>query len=138
MYSKPNLGLDEARKAVDAILDAAMKEPARPIAVAAFDDDGKLVVFARMDGARPLPQMLAQKKAYTAAVMRTDTAAFAERMSQQGRSVSDLGDPNLTAVQGGLPVQASDGTPLGGIGVSGLRADEDEALSRVGIQAMGL
>ena len=59
-------------------------------------------------------------------------------MKQQGRSVSDLGDPNLTAVQGGLPVQAADGTPLGGIGVSGLRADEDEALSSVGIQAMGL
>ena len=138
MHSKKNLGLDETRKALDAILDKAMKEPNRPIAVAAFDDDGKLVAFVRMDGARPLPQMLAQKKAYTAAVMRTDTAAFAERMKQQGRSVSDLGDPNLTAVQGGLPVQAADGTPLGGIGVSGLRADEDEALSSVGIQAMGL
>ena len=138
MYTKNTLGLTEAKAAVDAVLAEAMKDLDRPIAVAAMDDDGRLVAFARMDGCRPLPQQLATKKAYTAAVMRSDTAAFAERMAQQGRSIADLGDPNLTAVQGGVPVQTTDGTFLGGIGVSGLRADEDEALSRIGIQAMGL
>ena len=38
----------------------------------------------------------------------------------------------------GIYISPSDEVFLGGIGVSGLRADEDEALARIGVQAMGL
>ena len=139
MYDEAVLGLTEARKAIQAMLDEAMKEPDRPVAMAVVDGHGRLVEFARMDRCRLLPQQLAYKKAYTAAIMRSDTAAVAERFKSSGRSVSDFGDPNMVAVQGGVAVQRpGDEVFLGGIGVSGLRAEEDEAMARIGVQAMGL
>ena len=139
MFDEAVLGLDEARKAVQTILEEAGKEPDRPIAVAVVDGYGRLVEFARMDRCRLIPQQLAFKKAYTAAVMRSDTLALAERFKSQGRSISDIGDPNMVAVQGGVAIQRlSDEAFLGGVGVSGLRADEDEALAQAGIKAMGL
>jgi uncharacterized protein GlcG (DUF336 family) len=139
VYDEVVLGLTEARKAVQAMLNVAMKEPNRPVAIAVVDGYGRMVEFARMDQCRLLPQQLAYKKAYTAAIMRGDTAAVAERFKSMGRSVSEMGDPNLAAVQGGVVIQRpGDAVFLGAIGVSGLSAEEDEAMARVGVQAMGL
>ena len=139
MYEEVVIGLAEARKAIQAMLEEAMKQPDRPVAMAVVDSQGRLVSYARMDRCRLLPQQLAFKKAYTAAIMRSDTAAVAERFKGMGRSVSEFGDPNMVGVQGGVVIQrASDSASLGGVGVSGLRSDEDEALARLGIKAMGL
>ena len=139
MYDEAIIGLADARKAIQAMLDEAMKEPDRPLALAVVDVNGRLVAFARMDRCRLLPQSLAFKKAYTAAVMRSDTVDVAERFKSAGRSVSDFGDTNMAAVQGGVVIQRpSDNAFLGGIGVSGLAAQEDEDLARKGIAAMGL
>ena len=139
MYEESVLGIDEAMKAMQAMLEQALKEPERPIAIAIVDGAGKLVQYARMDRCRALPQQIAFKKAYTAAVMRSDTAALAERFQSMGRNISDFGDPNMLALQGGVLIQRpGDEACLGAIGVSGLSAQEDEDLARVGVQAMGL
>ena len=139
MFEESVVGLDEALKAMQAILDQAMKEPERPIAVAIVDANGKLVQYARMDRCRALPQQIAFKKAYTAAIMRSDTAALAERFQSMGRNISDFGDPNMLALQGGVQVlRPGDGACLGAIGVSGLSAQEDEDLAKLGIEAIGL
>ena len=53
-----------------------------------------------------------------------------------GRSTADLGDPDLIGVQGGVAILSADGAALGGIGVSGLAADEDEAIARIGLRAI--
>ncbi len=138
MYEKTVLGLAEALAALQAMLAAAMKEPDRPVAMAVTDDDGNLMIYARMDRCRLLVQEVAQKKAYTAAFMRSDTGALATRMKEQGRTAADFGNPRMIFVQGGVVIQRADGMVLGGIGVSGLRADEDEAIARIGLQAMKL
>ena len=136
MYDEAVLGLEEARKALQAMLDEAMKESARPVAMAVVDGNGRLVAFARMDRCRLIPQQLAYKKAYTTAIMRSDTGALAERFKSTGRSVSDFGDPSMIALQGGVVIQrSSDEAFLGGIGVSGLSAEEDEAMARIGYKA---
>ncbi len=90
-----------------------------------------------MDRVNPMPHALALKKAYTAARMRSDTLAIGERMRSQGRSIADMGDPNLVMVQGGVVITSESG-PLGGIGVSGRRAEEDEEIARIGLAAMQL
>ena len=139
MYDEAVIGLTEAREAMQAMLDGAMKEPDRPVAIAVVDGYGRLVEFARMDRCRLIPQQLAYKKAYTAAIMRSDTGALAERFKSTGRNVSDFGDPNMIALQGGVVIQRSgDEAFLGAIGVSGLSAEQDEAMARIGVQAMGL
>jgi uncharacterized protein GlcG (DUF336 family) len=139
VFEESVIGLDEALKAMLAMLEQAMKEPERPIAIAIVDANGKLVQYARMDRCRALPQQIAFKKAYTAAVMRSDTAALAERFQSMGRNISDFGDPNMLALQGGvLVLRPGDEACLGAVGVSGLSAQEDEDLARLGVQAMGL
>jgi glc operon protein GlcG len=135
-YQKAVLSLDDARRAMDRMLQEALKEPHRPVAIAICDDQGELVAFARMDKCAPLPQTIARKKAYTAARTRSDTNAFAERLKSLGRSAVEFGDPNLIAVQGGVAITAADGAALGGIGVSGLAAEEDEAIAKVGLRTI--
>jgi glc operon protein GlcG len=136
-YQKAVLSLDDARRAMDLMLQEAYKEPNRPVAIAIVDDQGELISFARMDKCAPQPPMIARKKAYTAARTRSDTLAYAERLKSQGRSVTEFGDPNLIALQGGVAIiHPADQTPLGGIGVSGLAAPEDEAIARIGLKAI--
>ena len=132
-YQRMVLSLNEAQKAMDSMLKEASKAPDRPVAIAICDDQGELVTFARMDKCAPLPLTIARKKAFTAARTRSDTKAFADRLKGLGRSVSDLGESDLLPVQGGVAIIAKDGNPLGGIGVSGLAAEEDEAIARIGL-----
>lgn len=135
-YQKPVLSLDDARRAMERMLQDSLQTPSRPVAIAICDDQGELVSFARMDKCAPLPLTVARKKAYTAARTRTDTKAFADRLKSMGRSAIEFGDPNLLAVQGGVAIVAADGTTLGGIGVSGLAAEEDEAIAKAGLSAI--
>ena len=132
-YQKPVLSLEDARTAMTRMLEEAGKAPNRPVAIAICDDQGELVAFARMDKCAPLPLTIARKKAYTAARTRSDSKAFGDRLKGMGRSAVEFGDPNLIGVQGGVTIAAADGSPLGGIGVSGLAAEEDEAIARIGL-----
>src|SRR5262245_59114919 len=139
MYQKPMLSFNDAMAALQAMVADAAAEPERPVAIAIVDDLGELICYARMDRTNPMPAILARKKAYTAARTRSDTLAYGERLKAGGRSVAESGDPDLTAVQGGITIlNPGDNAPLGGIGVSGRRADEDEAIARVGLAAMRL
>ena len=139
MFEKPVLSLDQVQKAMTAMLNQATQEPDRPVAIAIVDDVGNLLNYARMDRCRVIPQRLAIRKAYTAALSGQDTLAYGERLKSQGRTVAEMGDPNLAAMQGGVVIQhPGTGFILGGIGVSGLTAQEDEDLARIGIQALGL
>ena len=56
--------------------------------------------------------------------------------TSQRRSAAEFGDPNLLALQGGVVIPGPEGTALGGIGVSGLTAEEDEQIAKVGLQAI--
>jgi len=138
MYDKPMLGLNDAMAALQAMLAEANKEPQRPVAMAVVDDHGDMICFARMDRTAPNPVSLAYRKAYTAARARSDTPAFRERLASGGISVRDLGDPNLVPVQGGIVIARADGTVLGGIGVSGRTAQQDEEIAKIGLAAMKL
>ena len=136
MHQKFELDLTEAQTIVATVLEKAGETPERPIAVAVTDRDGGLVAFSRMDNCAPLPRRLAVAKAYTAGVMGNNTGKIAERMKTNNMKSADLGDPNLVFVQGGVVIKADDGTILGGIGVSGLAAQEDEDLANLGLAAL--
>ena len=136
-FQKPVLSLEEARRAMDRMLqEVQQKFQNRPVAIAIVDDQGELVSFARQDRCAPQPPIVARKKAYTAARTRTDTKAYADRLKSQGRSVTEFGDPNLLAAQGGVVITGPENAVLGGIGVSGLSAEEDEQIAKVGLQAI--
>jgi uncharacterized protein GlcG (DUF336 family) len=139
MYNKPMLSLEQTQKAMQAMLNKATQEPHRPVAIAIVDDSGNLLSYARMDNCRTNPQTFAVRKAYTSALSGQDSAVYAERLKSQGRSVTEMGNPNLVAAQGAVVVlHPETKAVLGGIGVSGLSSQEDEDLARLGMQAMGL
>ena len=139
LYQKSALSLAQTRRAMDAMLDQAMAEPGRPLAIAIVDDAGRLLNYARMDNCRALPQRMAVSKAYTSAMSGQDSDAYARRLKGEGRNIADFGDPQLVAVQGAVVVRdpATD-LVLGAIGVSGLTAQEDEELARAGLTALEL
>ena len=140
MQQRETIGLEEAQRAVDAIVAEQAGDPqGRGVSVAVVDDHGDLVAFARMSAARVTTGEIAVKKAFTSARSRTNSGAYVERMKEMGLNVADLGDPRLAAFQGGVCIMKP-GTEecVGGIGVSGLSAEDDELLADKGVQAMGL
>ncbi len=101
MYDKPMLGLDQVQKAMNIMLAKANEEPDRPLAIAIVDDAGDLIGYARMDRTRKIPQRMAIRKAYTCALSGQDSKDYAAGLKEQGRTVAEMGDPMLAAVQGG-------------------------------------
>jgi uncharacterized protein GlcG (DUF336 family) len=80
----------------------------------------------------------ARSKAYSAARLGRDTVEFRDSVVKaEARTLDDWGDPMLTTLQGGLAVRAG-GVVVGGIAMSGNTTMRDEALARVGLEAMGL
>ena len=141
MYSKPMLGVDQCQAAINAMIEEFKKDPTRPpIAMAIVDDTGNLLSYARTDRCAISPARNAIKKAYTSAIRRLDSGAYAEQLKQFGASSADMGDPMLIPLQGALVVvNPSDGAILGAIGVGGLPSGPaDEHIARVGLEAMNL
>ena len=99
------------------------------VAVAVFDESGKLLALAHMDGAASAVGDFAQWKGRSAATVHVASATTAE----WGR-----GPPGLATWEGGLPIFSAAGVALGGVGVSGAESAEDVACGRAGIAAAGL
>src|ERR671923_153047 len=118
MPDRSSLSFAQVQSAMKAMIDKAMQTPEEPVAMAIVDDTGNLVAYIKMDNLRLFSRRHALRKAYTAAIVGMDTGAHAQRLHSQGRSISELGDPNLTHGQGGVVIM-KDGIILGGIGVGG-------------------
>jgi glc operon protein GlcG len=136
MPDRPALRFAQIQAAMQAMMARAMQTPEAPVAMAIVDATGNLLAYATLDNLRLYSRRHALRKAYTAAVMGMDTGAHAQRLHSQGRSISELGDPQLTFGQGGLVI-VQEGVILGGIGVGGYPSgQQDEDLARVGLDAM--
>lgn len=142
MYTKENLGLQEAWAALEAILDEASKDTARPVSVAIVDDHGETICSARMDGVTPLYSYMALKKARSAVLTSSDTRQWREFLAKRDYTPNDF-CPEATPVAGGVvivrpgeKVVVFGGGALGAIGVGGRTGDEDEELSRVGLAVL--
>ena len=132
------LSLAQVQAAMKAMMDKAIRTPGKPVAIAIVDGSGNLEAHANMDNLRLFSRRHALRKGYTSAVLGLDSGANAERMHSQGRSTSELGDPNFTYSQGGLVI-LKDGEILGEISLGGYPSGkDDEDLSRVGLEAMDL
>ena len=132
------LTMKQVQSAMNAMMDKAMRTPNEPVAMAIVDAAGNLEAYAKMDNLRIFSRRHALRKAYTSAVLGIDSGANAARLHSQGRSISEMGDPQMTHGQGGLVIM-KDGVILGGIGVGGYPSGQaDEDLSRVGLEAMVL
>jgi glc operon protein GlcG len=135
VFHQDRLGLAEAERARDAIL-AALTVTDSPVALAIADEHGVPILLLRQDGAPARMLSRARAKAYTAATLGLDTVVFRdEHVKARHRTLNDWGDPMITTLQGGLAVKI-EGKVVGGIAMSGNTTVRDEALARIGLDAM--
>lgn len=129
MQQKFIIGLKE----INAILDAAQQEAQQNgwnITVSVVDDSGELVGLRRLDGAAPMTAMISAQKARTAAFSHKETQFF-EEMINNGRTAF-LSAPLEGLLEGGVPI-IIEGKVIGGVGVSGVKADQDAQVARASI-----
>jgi glc operon protein GlcG len=137
VFQQHRLGLVEAERARDAIL-AAVTATDSPVALAIADEHGVPILLLRQDGAPARMLSRARSKAYTAANLGLDTVLFRDdHVKAKQRTLDDWGDPMITTLQGGLAIKAN-GKVVGGIAMSGNTTIRDEALAKIGLDAMGL
>ncbi|HRM48068.1 MAG TPA: heme-binding protein [Alicycliphilus sp.] len=108
------------------------------ISAAVTDASGVLAAFLRMPGAFLHSVDIAVDKAYTAAGFGFATSQWAGIL--QGDEALRLGmpvRPRNVVFGGGLPMREG-GVLIGGIGVSGGSAEQDEICARAALVALGL
>lgn len=131
MKNRPMLTLEDCRK-ITAAAEAEARKNNWNVCIAILDDGGHLLHLARMDGASPANARIAIEKGRTAAETRRSTAVWQERIAKRPEL---LNMPQVTPVQGGLPIMA-DGVCVGAVGISGVQSHEDEQIAAAGIKAI--
>lgn len=130
---KKVLTLDAAKVAL-AAAEARAREGAWRVVIAIVDDGGHLIAAQRLDGTQSSSVATATGKAKAAVGFKRPTAIL-EDMVNKGR-MSFLSAPDgPVLLQGGLPIEV-EGQVIGGIGVSGVKASDDEIIARAGVDAL--
>lgn len=126
--ARPMLTYTSAAKIRDTCV-AWASERKLAVAIAVFDEGGKLLTFAIMDGAASAVGDIAKWKGRSAATIHVASADTAKW---------GAGPPDLATWEGGVPIFTADGVALGGVGASGASGAEDAACGSAGVAAAGL
>ncbi len=137
---KPVLTLEMAKAMADACEAAQAEAGWRPLNIAIYDDGANLKLFRRQENAFLGSIQVSRLKANTSASFPFPSRLIAElaygKDGEPGPLPGVAEVPGLAAFAGGLPIMTKDGQHIGGIGVSGASADEDEACAQAGIDAI--
>jgi uncharacterized protein GlcG (DUF336 family) len=101
------------------------------------DAGGHLIAFGRMDGAEIAGPVLAVDKAYTAVANRIATSELATLAAPGGElfGLHANGGGRFVIFGGGLPI-AIEGVIVGGVGVSGASAHDDELCALAALRCL--
>jgi len=124
-----SINLEQAKKAIAAGQAEARKNN-WPVAIAVVDNS-MLVAYERMDNTQTGSVQVAIDKAVSAAMFRRSTKAFQDVVAGGGAGLRILGLRGASPVEGGLTLMI-DGKVVGGIGVSGVNADQDGMVAKAG------
>ena len=130
MYNIQKISSEEALLLIQYVV--AQTGENKPVAISICGPEGELIGFLRMDGTSPAASRIAQNKAYTAAVDRTDTMKMGARM-RGSDNPAFWGDERITGFGGGIPV-VQNGVVVGGVGISGLPEADDERLAKEAVK----
>lgn len=112
------------------VIDAAEAEARKNkwnVTIVVTDAAGVPVVLRRLSGASPRSYEIATRKAATVVATKLATSAYGEQL--KAGSVKEV--PNGITFAGGVPIMR--GTEfIGAVGTSGVRANEDEQISKAG------
>jgi uncharacterized protein GlcG (DUF336 family) len=124
----------EAARLVAAAAEATASANGWKVVIAVVDDGGHALYLQRLDGTQSSSVETALGKAKAAVGFKRPTRVL-EEMVNNGRYsfLSAPGQPVL--LQGGLPIEI-DGQLVGAVGVSGVKASDDEIIAKSGIDAL--
>ena len=130
----PSINLEQAKKAIAAGQVEARKN-GWPVAIAILDPAGMLVAYEKMDDTQSGSVQVAIDKGATAAMYRRSTKAIQDGVAGGGAGLRLLKLGNASPIEGGLPIFVG-GKIIGGIGVSGVNADQDGMVAKAGADAL--
>jgi uncharacterized protein GlcG (DUF336 family) len=126
--------LTSAKEIADCVEDESRKQNV-PVAVSVIDIHGNVVLTHRMTGAPAFSLELAERKAYTSALIGMRTADLAP-LVQPGAELYPLlavSGGRYSAMGGGVPV-TNEGQVIAGVGVSGGSTEQDIAIVEAAIR----
>jgi glc operon protein GlcG len=129
-----NINLEQARKALAAGQAEARKNN-WPVAIAILDTAGNLVAYEKMDNTQTASVQVAIDKGKSAAIYRRPTKVFEDIVAKGGAGLRVMNLRDASVVEGGVPIVV-EGKVIGGIGVSGVNADQDGVVARAGADAL--
>ena len=129
-----NINLEQAKKALAAGQAEARKNN-WPVAIAILDTAGNLVAYEKMDNTQTASIQVAIDKGKSAAIYRRPTKVFEDIVAKGGAGLRVMNLRDASVVEGGLPIVV-DGKVIGGIGVSGVNADQDGVVAKTGADAL--
>ena len=125
----------DAALALNAAARRAAHDLGIAVTIAVTDAAGHLVAFERDDDAPFLTVDVAIDKAWTAASFGLPTHTWNTLLAND--AIAQLAHrPRLVAVGGGLPVVV-DGQVVGGIGISGGNAAQDQQAAQAALESLG-
>ena len=130
---KKTLSLEAARVALAAAEAEALRNNWK-VVIAVVDDGGHTVLLARMDGAQWSSIETAVEKARAAVAWKRPSRLLEEAVNN-GRTAFLSITQGMAVLQGGVPIEV-DGDIVGAVGVSGVRAADDEVIALAGINAL--
>jgi uncharacterized protein GlcG (DUF336 family) len=133
LMDKKALTLEVAKKVAAAAAEEAIKNK-WTVVIAIVDDGGSLVYLERLDDTQIGSIEVAIQKARTAVNFKRPTKALEDAVISGGRTVV-LSLPGALPIEGGLPLVV-DGKVIGGIGVSGVTAQQDGQIAKAGVDAL--
>ena len=130
---RKTLTLEAARLAMGAC-EAEAKRGGWRVVIAVVDDGGHPILVQRLDGAQISSIDTAVAKSRAAVAWKRPTRLLEESVNN-GRFAFLSITQGMAALQGGVPVEV-EGQVLGAIGVSGVKASDDEIVAQAGVDAL--
>ena len=118
--------LFDTAKQLAALVEARSRAMKVPVTISVVDTHGNLVLKHRIDWAPLISLEMAERKAYTAALleMRTEDITSQAQPGQPMFTITSVSGGRFVAFGGGAPLY-SDGALVAGVGVSGGTTEQD-------------
>ena len=133
-YGAP-ITLEQAKKVMAGAEAEAMKNK-WPVVITIVDSGGNVMMVQRLDNAQFGSIDVAREKAFSAVAFRRPTKVFHDLVGQGGANLRLLNLTGASVIEGGIPIVVG-GKLIGGIGVSGVTAQQDAQVGQAGVDALG-
>ncbi len=131
--TRKTLTLEAARIALAAAEAEALRNQWK-VVMAVVDDGGHTILLQRLDGAQTSSIDTAVAKARAAVAWNRPTRLLEESVNN-GRTAFLSISQGMGLLQGGVPVEV-DGMIIGAVGVSGVKASDDEIVAFAAVNAL--